>query len=103
MIGTLSRGCLQVRRRLLLLLNGRMEARAGAAVMRLIILLLTTQSQPPQETEKVIVVTETEKTYHSLMETTHPRLHATTAAATNSKTLRLTLLTNDNDIINTPK
>ena len=58
-------------------------------------LLITTQYQPPQEKEKVMVVTETEKTYHSLMETMHPRLHATT--------LRLTLLTNDNDIINTLK
>ena len=56
----------QVRRRLLLLLNGSMEARAGAAVICLIIPLITTQHQPPQ-------VTETKTTYHSLMETTHPR------------------------------
>ena len=63
-------------------------------------LLITTQYQPPQEKEKVMVVTETEKTYHSPMETTS-FLRATTAAATNSKTLRLTLPTND--INNTPK
>jgi len=48
-----------------------MEARTGAAIMHL---LITTQYQPPQEKEKVMVVTETEKTYHLLMETTHPRL-----------------------------